>query len=422
IRMSEIINIKSSQSLLLREVEKCIDEGSRISNLTKRPISDGPFKDYLIAASFFGNIIIPSEVYHDIRCMVRELYVSKKRVTMLGALQDDMSLKGLIEYARTLKKTNKIISNTIYSLRFFETRKDVINAKVDYLYELKYCLLLISDLINRSKGVNRHRRREDFLEYCALCWRLVNKNNSILYSHTEHYSRFYCLVHHPKKSDLNYHKAKGALLAAIKRLNINVITVSPNKYGPYELYAATGRIVEKIKLPDFYKRLNGNSWYDSARCILEISKHYYPHANKVLINIAIDNLSSWKDWFYAVIKALDPSGVDSSNWNNVNVDWNGVSDNQAVTNGLVGERVLLNILHRYECVSFISDLHRTFPRPRGPQKGTVKKNNELRERITVLANRQMAEDFKINAAKIAKEMMLSRQRVNVILRELGLRK
>ncbi|MNQ86269.1 hypothetical protein D3C85_1014570 [compost metagenome] len=250
---------------------------------------------------------------------------------------------------------------------------------------------------------------------------MVNKNNLILHSHSEHYSRFYCLEHHPKKSDLNYHKAKGALRAAIKRLNVKVVTVSASKYEPNELYAATGKIVEKIKITDFNKNLNGNSWRDSSRCILEMSKRYYPHANKVLSNVAIDTLSSWKEWFYAVIKALDPSGIDSSNWNDINVDWDGISDAQAVTNDFVGERVLLNILHRYECVSAISTLHRTFPRPRGPQKGTVNKNNELREKITILANRQMAENYKINAAKIAKEMMLSRQRVNVLLRELELR-
>lgn len=86
-------------------------------------------------------------------------------------------------------------------------------------------------------------------------------------------------------------------------------------------------------------------------------------------NISVEEISSWKEWFYAVINSLDPSGMDASSWVDADIDWRGMPDDQAATSLEVGENVLLNIIHRYESVNNI----KAISRPRGPKKGAVKK-------------------------------------------------
>jgi hypothetical protein len=79
--------------------------------------------------------------------------------------------------------------------------------------------------------------------------------------------------------------------------------------------------------------------------------------------------------------------------------------------------LLLRIVQRFE--SYHS-LHST-PKKRGPQIGTVPKNDLLREKIKKIVNKQMKQLGKIKAVAIADELSISPQRVSILLKELGLR-
>lgn len=79
--------------------------------------------------------------------------------------------------------------------------------------------------------------------------------------------------------------------------------------------------------------------------------------------------------------------------------------------------LLLRIVQRFESYHVLHSA----PKKRGPQIGTVPKNDLLREKIKKIANKQIKKIGKIKAVAIADELSISPQRVSVLLKELGLR-
>lgn len=413
--------LRRAQSSLSDDIRKVIDQAYEQSQKQNKPISDGRIEGDLVVADFFDTIIIDSQVSEAITKSINKSFES---------IHGEISIGLLLREAKTPHKAKKWILKTEEYLRSRLVNTDCFKfiseqyPVIDYLKELYHCLELITMLIKKSKRIQRVKSGY-FLEYCALCWRLVNKNKLLEFDESADYSASYCLEHHPKKFDWKYQCARSALRAAIEKSDheLNELKeelIRKNNDGsltPRFLYKATARFAKKPSRIDLDKYHTGDFWRNRASRIIEISKPYYPHASEAMKSILIDELSSWQEWFYAVINSLDPSKTDESNWVCTNIDWSSMSDDKAAISLDVGEVVLLNIIHRYECVSNIN----ATPRPRGPEKGAVKKNEALRSDIIFLANKQKTKNNEINGAQIAKELDISRQRVSVLLKELGLR-
>lgn len=418
INMPDDLRLRSAQVSFLNSVRKTVDESYEQSQRQNKPISDGMVANQLAAADFFDAIFIDSQVAEAIRNATNLSF---------GPSSGDISVGQLLREAKTLRKAKGWVRKAETYVRSRPVDESVVIpastqcSEIDYLKELYHCLELITILVKKSKRTQR-KKEGYFLEYCALCWRLVNKNKILNFDESADYSASYCLKHHPKKSDWEYHHARSALLAAIDNsdheLKGELIDRKKNKrLTPLFLYKSTARFTTKPPAMVLDMLHTGDSWKDRAARIIEASKSYYPTASEAIKAIPIAELSSWEAWFYAVINALDPSGKDASSWDDARVDWKSMSDDQSAASKEVGEEVLLNILHRYEAVSRINST----PRPRGPKKGTVATNEALRADITLLANLQKEKNNKINASQIAKYLKISRQRVSVLLKELGLR-
>lgn len=414
--MSETHRLRKAQAELLDIITITIERAYEQSQIRSMPISDGKGPSGSVMADFFQRAFLDSRIGEAITNATGESF---------DIFSEGISLGSLLRKAKTLRKAKGWIRKTEEHLKGKQVNKSdlisasVRDAEIDYVKEIYHCLELIAILTQKSKRIQR-KRNGYFLEYCALCWRLVNKNKILNYSDPADYSAYYCLEHHPKKSGSRYHSARTALFSAIdksdrelkeeliRRRNENLLT-------PFFLYKSTARFAKKhpkMVLDAFY---TGDSWKNRVSRIIEISKLYYPSASEAMKDIFIKDPVSWQEWFYAVIKSFDSSGIDAASWDDANVAWKSMSDDQAAISGDVGEDVLLNIIHRYESTCNI----KAMPQPRGPKKGEVKKNDALRSEITILATRQIDEKNKINVNDIVEKLNVSRTLVYRLLKELG---
>ena len=416
--MSEYQKLRSAQDNVLKAVRKAIDESYEYSQKQGKSISHGRVASQLAVADFFNTVVIEPRI--------SALIVSISALP-IPSTTDGISIGELLRNAKTQREAKKWIEKTEkYLLSKLSNESDFLvvselSAEIDYLKQIYYCFELISILIKKSKRIQR-KKDGYFLEYCALCWRLVNKNKILNYDESADYSAYYCLEHHPKKADWEYHRARLALLKAIENSDHvsyeELIERKKDKLvTPLFLYKATAKFASKpseMVLECFHVE---DLWKDRVGRIIEVSESYYPNASEAIKSISVARLTKWREWFYSVISSLDPSGKDASNWDDSCGDWIGESDDKLSQSQYFGERVVLNILHRYEAVCNINNI----PRPRGPKKGAVNKKDGLRSEITSLANIQIEKNNKINASEIGKELNMSRQRISVILKELGLR-
>lgn len=413
--ISRFHELRKAQVQLIDAVKKSIENAYEFSQSENTAISDGPYSGQIAADSFFDDVNIDSRMCEVIRrANAGSLKTTARDISFGQLLRDAKSISNAKEWIR---KTDEYLRSDMLNheeLTYFKLR----DAEIDYTKELYHCLELVFILVRKSK---KKQRNDDsyFLEYCALCWRLVHKqNNQNLYDSTD-YSTSYCLVHHPKKSVYEHKKARAALISAVDKSDHEMRDMFIRRkndlsLNPRILYRATAIFSDKPSRVELEAHRTGNSWVDSARLIIEISKIHFPRASVVLNAIPINKLSSWKEWFYAVINSLDSSGTDKSNWEEA---WGNLPNDQAATSLEVGENVLLNIIHRYESANNIKNMKQ----PRGPKAGSVPKNDELRASIIFLAAQQMAENNKIDAAEIGRKLNKSRERIRVLLKELGIR-
>jgi hypothetical protein len=407
--------LKKAQNQLLESVREVINQSYKDSQKDNVPISNGHMAGQIMAAVLFNNIYIDQDI-------AEALYDAN-----IKSFSVNLSVGQFLRDGKTLRKSKKWIiktENNIHSKLVDKTKITSYTlqcASIDYLKELYHCLELISILVRKSKRIQR-KKNGFFLEYCALCWRLVNKNKLLNFDESTDYSASYCIEHHPKKADWNYHLARNTLISAIEKTNSNlkeelIERKKDNEITPLFLYKSTATFAKKHPKKDMVLFHSGDTWKDRASLIKNLAESYYPNASLAMKSIYVLKLFSWEAWFNAVINALDTSGKDMANWGDAGTNWNRITDDQASVSEYVGETVLLNIIHRYEAVSNINAI----PRLRGPKKGTVATNKSLRAVISKLAKEQKANDRKINASEIAKKLNISRQRVNVLVKELGLR-
>lgn len=296
--------------------------------------------------------------------------------------------------------------------------------QVDYIKELHHCYAIAEAYLKASRRTKRSND-EHFQEYCSLCWRLVYKYKRLNFG-DEEYSNHYCKYHHPKKNDAIYHKDRRKVLSAAKKRNtsedlmkLNIIQASttPRSKSARILYSLTSTFAESYRkgLGEFTQV---DSLYEEkdAKELIKIASLHYPTAYDQIKDINLNNEDNWVCFIKQVIGKLDPSGFDEESW----ADTEELSVSACISIDqmpAVEWYMLLNIFHRYQSYMNIQKI----PQPRGPKKGAVAKNEPLRNKISVLAARLHESGERINASSIAREVGVSPQRVNKIIKELGLR-
>ncbi|WP_330110345.1 hypothetical protein [Methylophaga thalassica] len=396
---------------LISKVREASENAYDWSQRNGKPLAMTASEKDLEVAQFFDEINIDQNI--------------AKLIIRVGNFSPSLnfSFGEILRKGKTIRKAKSVVDKSEEFLRENYLIDDLLrrDIEIDYLKNLYHCFELISLLIKKSRRVQR-RRSAYFLEYCALCWRLVNKNKILNFSESADYSAYYCLEHHPKKSDSNYHKARASLIAALKIIPALNREFNSRKesdaLNPKFFYKATARFALKHKPSKTTKQtISTHNCKGPVDYTINIANSYYPATSTAINGIDLNKINSWKEWFYAVITALDPTGQDSLSWDDANDNWDDVPEDHTAYSPDFGVDVLLNILHRHEATFNIKAL----PRPRGPKPGEVKKNKQLRLRVIEIYEQQKAIKGKINGAEIARELKVSRQRISIILKELNLR-
>ncbi|MFM5518990.1 hypothetical protein [Aeromonas dhakensis] len=413
-----------AKARLSDEVNKIIDESSQLSKEQKRPIASGPYKNHFVVADFFDSVILDATISKAICDAVKTSNASKSLKNSFKHEPADASLGWLIRNSKTILKAQEVV---LIAIQYFRRRvyDDSLTtsignkSEINYLKELHFHLGLIINLVKSSKIIKR-RTLTYSPDFCELCWRLVNKSETITLSGHEgdenkNYSMRYCLEHHPKKSATKYYRDRSAIVSAFDRLDDefkdNIIYI--NKCTKQN-YISLPQIISKFAPRTIIKDFNEHSWKDCANSILHTSKEFYPSAYEQIKNKSIDKEPSWKDWFLAVIQALDTSSSksDISNWNDTCITWKLKSDEQDFTKDLMGWGVLLNILRRYEAVSKINEI-------KSNQKAS-KRITPIKNKIIELVNEQKEKNNKITVSDISKQLNISRAYVYNVIKELNL--
>jgi hypothetical protein len=263
----------------------------------------------------------------------------------------------------------------------------------------------------KSSTSRRHLRQSSFqLPYCAFCWRRIEDSGG------------YCQVHHPNQSKRSFYKAKSALIFALKHNNSKYLEeyerlekkeIRKPKLAKYAFkWTASfashptliNRVLDSIEISDQNIQMLADK-------LLLFSKNEYPQTFKLLAEISFSNITSWQDFVLQIVKILDP--IESAYWEAKDViEW--MSPDGSTPNIFI----ILMILQRHEAYQYINSLHR----PRGPAKGLVLPSQkiELRKKINELVQSQKDKGQKLNRAEIARQLNLSRQRISVLMKELGI--
>ncbi|MFL0797825.1 MAG: hypothetical protein K6L73_10105 [Cellvibrionaceae bacterium] len=157
-----------------------------------------------------------------------------------------------------------------------------------------------------------------------------------------------------------------------------------------------------------------NCWEERVKQLLEAIEIISPGAYSKIVNITLSRCGSWERWFLSAVSALDSSGTDVQCWRDTG-DFSG-PEGSCFDGDIVGWRVMLKICRRYQAVEVIE----SFPRPRGPRRGEVAKNFEIRESLARLVLSRREAGVRVVWSHIAVELGVSRQRVSDLAKELGL--
>ena len=345
-----------------------------------------------------------------------------------------LSLFELVSEANSLKKARSWILNAetfAYSLMSQKSHKaaKLLNSIIDYLKSLYFCTQRIEVLYKRSKKTKK--KPGYFLEYCCLCWRLINRDEILDSVEETSPSKFYCPVHHSSRSEHLNKKAKAALISAIKGSSYAELIdeyksrKEENRVNPRFLYTSLNYFAQKpynvdgFMTPEMLELKNkkyGFAW--NIGIIKEKCRKAYPFTyNKLIQNNAFLEIETWEGFFFNVISILDPTGTDSRSWSNdSSIPWRSMTNEQAVDNFYCGDKTLLMIIHRHEAFSTIERRDRR----RGTKAGTVPINIDRRNQIIEIVKQHKKNGQKIKGVDIANQLDISAQRVSVLLKRLNL--
>jgi hypothetical protein len=355
-----------------------------------------------------------------------EYLLKKYKVQSLIHSNERCTLGQYILTCRSLKKAKNVALDLLKDIK---NRAYDENA-VSYIEELIFCIEHSLYVSRRASPIKR-TSDQHFQEYCSLCWRLVDKHKLIGFSDTEGYSFHYCHEHHPSINTNAYHKVRNKLFRAIKHRELNEETgllddIQKNKLTRDSSARHVYRLLSKFsKKPPFTKlkaKLKSKtSWKEFAQSFLKAIYPYYPAIETVLYAKSLDKCQTWEDWFLDVVVTLGTS-ADLETWNDCGdiklmktYEPHKTKDqNLCMT---IGWMALATIFSRYQAHQNIIRLNLK----KGPKNAVPASGLKLRAQIKIMANNQIKESGKINAAELGRKIGKSRERVSVLLKELGLR-
>lgn len=325
------------------------------------------------------------------------------------------------------------ISSTIEQLqRYIQTSLQFQSDEViSYIDTIEECLFRANSYVSKSRSskkiaIDKSYPQNDESEvtvqtsmpFCALCWRRPFSSLS------------YCKLHHPSRNKFFHKQAVRKLTSMTSRyihdekVQDDVNTYKSGKYEggmispkwyywlssfslhPTSCIRSLNQLQELADLTD----LKELPWQEYKNVIMLFCKNNYPYTFSKFKSISTAHYESYRDFTLSLINIL--SGESERNiWN--------MKDSETwfeyVTNTQLSMTVL-TMISRYEAH------HAVFSRPSeyGPQKGFGEKE-EMRRRIKELFESNMQNQGKPRIADIAKQVGLSRQRVNKLCNEMKLR-
>lgn len=292
------------------------------------------------------------------------------------------------------------LSNTIKQLQYFQRTNLVFYHTdiVSYVDTIEQELACAKGRTYEKRSYSPHSP----LPFCALCWK-----------HT-YSSKFYCRDHNPSLNLANHKKAKNKLFTAIKTTSSDEDILE--KFRRYEkgyfkghrlapnLYTWTASVVPRAKILIISNDVDADA---NIGLIIETIKNSYPQTTRRLAHFFKSKPTlDLEPWVIKIIGILDRTYII---WKDTDDErWIKESSQQKLI------QVLLNFLHRYEAFLVIQNATSKY----GPEKGS-NENLELREDIQRLLAKQRQEIGRTNQSEIARELNLSRQRISVLIKELG---
>ncbi|NOH31248.1 hypothetical protein [Vibrio mediterranei] len=303
----------------------------------------------------------------------------------------------LIVYMGGIKSSIKVLQSYQKCASLSEPK-----SYVDAVDDLEYLLVL-------AKGKTAQhglRNTPNPLPFCALCWRRIDG------------SLHYCRQHHPSRSSKNHKLAKYKLMKAIER-HSSVESIISQLKG-YKEFKARDRLLSKKlytwtssfspnpnRLIHIWKSIENSPLREQSEAIVEALKSIYPVATaKFRFPEVGEELDELSDWVLKVLADFDESEAYC---------WLTKDDNVWLDNATDIEIMMTfaNMVSRLEATLTIDAL----PVPKnGPDKG-YGANQDLRSKLEQLVAQQKSSGTKINQSAIARELGLSRQRVNVLIKE-----
>lgn len=253
---------------------------------------------------------------------------------------------------------------------------------------------------------------------CCLCWRAVKPG-----------STQYCVAHQEDKM-LRQRDQRRLYTAIMSRndehsaeLKRRLASKAGRKRLHFRKYYWSSFFAEDLTPSQLIKNTritipSGKEWREDAQLFLDYLKDRYIYWNEYIRRVSPRDSKDWTSWLGKIRKRLDPNCPPVFTAKDIESSEEYPVDIWLCPRGDIEDwALLLRIVQRFESYHA---LHST-PKKRGPQIGTVPKNNLLREKIKKIANKQIKKIGKIKAVAIADELSISPQRVSILLKELGLR-
>jgi hypothetical protein len=335
-------------------------------------------------------------------CICIKSYLKKLEILQSAAESIHTEIFNIDEYKNHIatnlfELTRNIggLEKSIQQLRYFLQAPKESEELHLYIGEIRQALILASNCITQENTqIN--------LPYCALCWRKpVDSPN-------------YCAFHNSTnpRTRANYVRDRRLFINAIKKTDdfVKIIKfdgkgMNGNKVSPFVIFSLYSNLIRKesLNLYDvtFFESPN-ITWERKYMRLTFLVKDSFPYTYDLVKKVNIIRCENLSEWLNQVLKVLD---YDSKIYNmNSWLKFDNTSNNW---------ETVLKIFHRHE----IYKIFTTTSKPRGPQKGQVKKNYDLRSAVNELAQEQLKTRSKVNASKIARQLRRSRQRISVLLNE-----
>lgn len=300
------------------------------------------------------------------------------------------TLLELVDSSGGIKKTITRLDNARGQYSFWSNG----SYEADYLESLSY---ILRQCIVSCNSDYKSTQKEFRHPFCTLCWR--ERASS---------SNYYCSNHsqNRKLRQNDKRKIQNALRERDSSIILDNRSRLPNLISHFvNLYSTDPVKLLKYTTKQEISDMQHQDWRKLGALILQFVQDTYPYAYEKIKDIKPSDSSDWISWLTKIRWFLDKNDANSENIE----QWLQFKNNQH------DWLILLTVIQR--CNAYYQIQTTKLKQP-GPQIGQVPKNEAIRKKILVIAKEQIKERGKTNAAEIGRAVKISRQRVNILLKEI----